>query len=76
MMTCKEVSTFVSMGDVESASMMRRMEVWLHLAMCRHCRAFRQQLVRMGRAARLVSEAFEREPSPGFEGKILERVRS
>jgi hypothetical protein len=52
------------------------MEVWLHLAICRHCRAFRQQLVRMGGAARLVSEAFEREPSPGFEGKILQRVRS
>jgi hypothetical protein len=76
MMTCKEVSTLVSMGDVESAPMMRRMGVWLHVAMCRHCRAFRRQLVQIGRAARLVSEAFEREPSANFEGKILDHVRS
>ncbi len=74
MMTCKEVSTLVSMGDVESAPMMRWMGVWLHLAMCRHCRAFRRQLVRVGRAARLVSEVFEREPAANFEAKVLEHL--
>ena len=76
MMTCKEVSTLVSMGDVESAPMARRMAVWLHLAMCRHCRAFRHQIALIGRAARLVSEAFGREPAPSFEGKILEHLGS
>ncbi len=76
MMTCKEVSTLVSMGDVERAPMMRRMGVWLHVAMCRHCRAFRRQLVRVGRAARLVSEVFEREPAATFESKILDHLRS
>ncbi len=76
MMTCKEVSTLVSMGDVESAPMMRRMGVWLHVAMCRHCRAFRRQLVRIGRAARLAAEAFEREPSANFEAKILDHLAS
>ena len=55
---------------------MRRMGVWLHVAMCRHCRAFRRQLVRIGRAARLASEAFEREPSANFEGKILDHLGS
>jgi predicted anti-sigma-YlaC factor YlaD len=76
MMTCKEVSTLASMGDVESAPMARRMAVWLHLAMCRHCRAFRGQMALIGRAARLVSEAFGREPSPSFEAKILEHLGS
>ncbi len=76
MMTCKEVSTLVSMGKVASAPMAKRMAVWMHLAMCRHCRAFRRQMVLIGRASRLVSEAFEREPSPRFEGKILEHVGS
>jgi predicted anti-sigma-YlaC factor YlaD len=76
MMTCKDVSTLVSMGDVERAPMARRMAVWLHLAMCRHCRAFRRQMALMGRAARLVSEAFGREPSPRFEGTILEHLGS
>jgi len=74
MMTCKDVSTLVSMGDVESVPMARRMAVWLHLAMCRHCRAFRHQIALMGRAARLVSEAFGREPSASFAGKILDHL--
>jgi hypothetical protein len=76
MMTCKDVSTLVSRGDVERAPLMRWMGVWLHVAMCRHCRAFRRQLVRIGRAARLVSEVFEREPAANFEAKILDRVGS
>ena len=76
MMTCKEVSTLVSMGDAESTPMMRRTEMWLHLAVCRHCRAFRQQLVVIGRAARLVSEALKHEPATNFEGKILDHLGS
>ncbi len=76
MMTCKEVSTLVSMGDVERAPVMRRMGVWLHVAMCRHCRAFRQHLVVIGRAARLVSKVFEHEPAANFEGKILDHLGS
>jgi predicted anti-sigma-YlaC factor YlaD len=74
MMTCKQVSTLVSTGDIESAPMARRMAVWLHLAMCRHCRAFRRQMALIGRASRIVSEAFEREPSASFEGNILDHL--
>ena len=76
MMTCKEVSILVSMGDFENAPMMRRMAVCLHLAMCRHCRAFREQLRLIGRAARLLCEVFEREPSANFEAKILDHLAS
>ncbi len=76
MMTCKEVSALVSMGDVESAPSARRMGVWMHLAMCRHCRAFRRQMALIGRAARLVATAFEREPSATFEGRILDHLGS
>ena len=74
MMTCKQVSTLVSMGDIESAPMTRRMGVRMHLAMCRHCRAFRRQIARIGLAARLISAAFEREPSASFAGKILDHL--
>jgi hypothetical protein len=68
MMTCKEVSTLVSMDQVDEAPLARRMGVWLHLMMCRHCRAFRRQLLRIGRVAHLVAGDFEREPTSGFEG--------
>jgi predicted anti-sigma-YlaC factor YlaD len=76
MMTCKQVSTLVSRGEVASAPVSTRMGVWMHLAMCRHCRAFRRQLALIGRAARLVAAAFEREPSAGFEGRILDHLGS
>jgi hypothetical protein len=73
MMTCKEVSTLVSMEQVDEAPLAPRMGVWLHLMMCRHCRRFRRQLLRLGRIARLIADDFEREPTPGFEGRILDR---
>ena len=75
MMTCKEVSTLVSTGGLANAPVARRVAVWLHLAMCRHCRAFRQQLEALARAARLVSDAFEAEPSSNFASQIAERLR-
>ena len=76
MMTCKEVSTLVSMGEVAGAPVTTRMGVWMHLAMCRHCRAFRRQMALIGCAARLVATAFEREPSAAFEGRILDHLGS
>jgi hypothetical protein len=76
MMTCKEVSTLVSMDQVDEAGLARRMGVWLHLMMCRHCRRFRRQLLRLGRIARLIADDVEREPTPGFEGRILDRLGS
>lgn len=76
MMTCKEVSTLVSMEQVDEAPLARRIGVWLHLMMCRHCRRFRRQLVRIGRIARLITDDFEREPTSGFEGRIVDRLSS
>jgi hypothetical protein len=76
MMTCKEVSTLLSMEQVDAAPLPRRMGVWLHLMMCRHCRRFRRQLLRVGRVARLIADDFEREPTSGFEGRILDRLGS
>jgi hypothetical protein len=75
MMTCKEVSLTMSTGELETGPVSRRMAVWLHLAMCRPCRAFRRQLRSLGRAARHVSEVFEREPSGDFERTILKHLQ-
>jgi len=74
MMTCKEVSTLVSMEQVQEAPAARRLAVRLHLMMCRHCRAFRRQLRAIGRAARLIAGDFEREPTSAFERRILDRL--
>ncbi len=75
MMTCKDVSLKLSTGDFETARVLTKMAVWIHLAMCRHCRAFRRQLKSIGTAARRIADAFEREPSPNFERTIVRRLR-
>lgn len=76
MMTCKDVSTLVSSGEVANAPMATRIRVWMHVAMCRHCRAFRRQMVLIRRSALLVATVFEREPSAGFERRILDHLGS
>ena len=76
MMTCKEVSTLVSMEQVDEAPLARRMGVSLHLMRCQHCRRFRRQLLRIGRVAGLIAGDLEREPTSAFEGRILDRLRS
>jgi hypothetical protein len=76
MMTCKEVSTLVSIGQIDEAPLARRMAVRLHLMMCRHCRAFNRQLRLIGRVARLIAGDIEREPTSGFEHRILDRLGS
>jgi predicted anti-sigma-YlaC factor YlaD len=73
--TCKEVSTLVSAGTVPSQPLARRAAVWLHLAMCRQCRAFRRQMAAVARAARAVSLTFEAEQPSDFETSIRERLR-
>jgi len=74
-MTCKEVSTLMAAGDLKNAPAMRRLAAWAHLAMCRHCRAFRRQLEVVTAAARAAAEALQAEPSQDFESKIVDRIR-
>ena len=75
MMTCHDVSTLVSTGGLPEAPLVRRLGVRLHLAMCRHCRAFRRQVETIGRAARTAGLTFERELPEDFESKIVQRLR-
>ena len=74
MLTCREVSTLVSTGGLDDAPLMRKLGVVLHLAMCRHCRAFRRQVAAIGRAVRALNAACEAEPPSGFEAAVVQRV--
>jgi predicted anti-sigma-YlaC factor YlaD len=75
MMTCKEVSMLISAGGLSDAPFARRLAVRLHLAMCRHCRAFRRQVEAVASAARAAGAALEAEPPHDFESKIAQRLR-
>lgn len=75
MKTCKDVSYRISTGDLAQAPLLERVAVWMHLAMCRNCRAFSRQLQAMARAARGRASEIEVEPPPSFEQKIVDRLR-
>lgn len=75
MITCHDVSMLVSTGELPEASLARRLSVRMHLAMCRHCRAFRRQVEIIGRAARVAGLAFERELDKEFASRLVQRLR-
>lgn len=75
MMTCHEASTLVSTGGLTDAPFLRKLGVRMHLAMCRHCRAFRLQIEAIAGAARAAAMVFEREPPQDFEAAIVRRLR-
>jgi len=74
MMTCKEVSTLLSMGGLAEARWTVRLTVRLHLTMCRHCRAFKRQLEGLTRTARGTSASLDAELPKDFEATLSESL--
>ncbi|TWU23228.1 hypothetical protein Pla52o_27640 [Novipirellula galeiformis] len=47
MLSCKEISKLVSESLDHKLTLRQRMEMWMHLRMCRLCSAFRRDLLRL-----------------------------
>jgi predicted anti-sigma-YlaC factor YlaD len=75
MMPCKQVATLLSTGDLAGSGVRTRLAVRFHLAMCRHCRAFKQQIDAIGRLAGRLSRQYDEEPAPDFEASVARRLR-
>lgn len=71
MLTCRQVSTLVSTGTVSAQSINRRFGVWLHLSMCRHCRAFWRGCRRLDRDLRI---AIDRGPGSSAPADLAVRA--
>lgn len=52
MLECEEIVQLVASDALRNRSPIRRLGMLMHLAMCRHCRAYVRQLRRIARAAR------------------------
>lgn len=52
MLRCREVVELLATDGWRTAPLRRRLSLRLHLMMCRHCRAYRRALRRLGVAAR------------------------
>ena len=75
MMSCKQSSLLMSSGEVDRAPLRVRWAMWVHLFVCKSCRAFRVQLALLTDAARDVSHAAQDEPRADLVDRIVEKHR-
>lgn len=74
MITCKQVASLLSSGDVPNQSFLGRMELRLHLFFCRHCSAFAGQIKFLRLAAQRTKDCFEAELRTGGAAKLESRL--
>ena len=72
MSRCRAVAELLSSDQLRDASLMKRLEVKLHLAMCRYCARFAKQLEQLRSAARRESEQLDADR--GLEDRLLRKL--
>lgn len=69
---CQELSERYCRGELEDASWLTRLLVRMHLAMCRHCRLYREQVDFIVEAVRRRSKgSVEPERLKKFEDRLI-----
>lgn len=71
MMSCRDVSTSVAAGRRDEEPLRRRVEMYLHLLMCRHCRRFWKQLQAVDRGLRAALVGLERDAPADLEERVV-----
>jgi hypothetical protein len=72
MISCKNVATLLMSDQLQAQSRWKRMEVRLHLAMCRLCSRLARQVEQMRSAVRRMSDRDEADP--GLEERLIRRL--
>lgn len=52
MISCREVATLLNKDELQQLGVWKRLQVRLHLGMCRHCSLFARQIQQLRSAAR------------------------
>lgn len=73
-MTCKQAAMLMSTGELDAAPLRTRLALRLHVAMCRHCRAFKRQMESLAKLGRALSSSHAGEPPKDFEATVAERL--
>lgn len=71
---CHEVSRRLASGELEDASSWTRLLSAVHLALCSHCRRFRNQLKLLRTAARLWAGGLLPADRAAFEARLIQRL--
>ena len=72
MATCKETTELTSRAMDESLPLADRLAMWLHLAACKNCARFAQQLQDMRRQFR--TETADKDKAPGLADEARQRI--
>ena len=72
MISCKNVAKLLMSDQLQAQSWWRRMEVRLHLAMCRFCSRLARQIEQLRSATRRMSE--QDEADSGLEDRLIRRL--
>ena len=72
MISCKNVAKLLMSDQLQAQSWWRRMEVRLHLAMCRFCSRLARQIEQLRSAAQGVTQ--QEAADPDFEDRLIRRL--
>jgi len=75
MLSCKEISQLVSDGLDCELPWYQRLQVRVHLLMCRLCSGFRRHLLLLRQAARRLPLEDTAEPGTGLSSEARERIK-
>ena len=79
MISCRELSKLITSDQILSESWLKRLEVKLHLLMCRHCSRLIRQIQMIRKAARELRVRADLLDSPSqettLESRLLEKLR-
>ncbi len=79
MLRCREITQLVSESMERELPFRQRMQVWMHLAMCRVCSAFARQIRALRTVIRVKSELSEPvtdDPEARLSTEARERIRA
>lgn len=74
MISCKAVARLLDSDALQSQSWRTRLQIRVHLWMCRYCARLERQIAAIQRAAR--ATAAEEPPPLEFEEKLIDRLSS
>jgi hypothetical protein len=72
MISCKNVAKLLMSDELQLQSWWKRMEVRMHLAMCKFCSRLARQLEQLRTGARRISDQYEADP--GLEERLIRRL--
>lgn len=72
MMSCQNISKLLMSDQLEAQSWWKRIEVRLHLAMCKFCSRLERQLEQLRSGARQMHD--QEEADPGLEDRLIRRL--